>query len=56
MNPMDLRTGINIGVDKVIKHLLETSQIITTPQDIASVATVSSNNDLELGAIVGHLF
>ena len=49
MNPMDLRRGITIAVDKVVEHLKNQSKDINSKEDIQSVATISANGDAEIG-------
>ena len=55
VNTRDLKNGINKAVDKVIKHL-EKNSIKVTGDMIDSVATISTNNDPELGKIIGDAF
>ncbi len=49
MNPMDLRRGITIAVEKVVEHLKNQSKDINSKEDIQSVATISANGDAEIG-------
>lgn len=55
-NPMDLRRGINIAVDKVVAELKKMSKTIDNPEQVANVATISANNDKELGQLIASLF
>tara|TARA_B110000444_G_scaffold78997_1_gene74722 strand:- start:1229 stop:2788 length:1560 start_codon:yes stop_codon:yes gene_type:complete len=55
VNTRDLKGGINKAVDKVVKHL-EKNSIKVTGDMIDSVATISTNNDPELGKIIGNAF
>ena len=50
-----MREGINSGVDKVIKYLDKKSKKVTGKK-IDQVATISANNDKELGSIIGKAF
>ena len=45
VNPMDLRRGVHLAVDHVVKFLKENSTVITTSAEIAQVATISANGD-----------
>lgn len=56
MNPMDLRRGINLAVDKVVEKLKEMSVPVKGKQEIADVAAISANNDKELGNLIAELF
>ena len=49
-NPMDLKKGIDLAVNEVVKYIKE----IATPVDdkIAQVATISANNDEEIGNLI----
>ena len=49
-NPMDLKKGIDLAVGEVVKYIKE----IATPVDdkIAQVATISANNDEEIGNLI----
>ncbi len=51
-NPMDLKRGIDKAVDAVIEHLHKQSKNIKGSQEIAQVATISSNNDVEIGKMI----
>jgi chaperonin GroEL len=49
MNPMDLKRGIDIAVDAVVKELKTNARKITSNSEIAQVGTVSANGDSEIG-------
>ncbi len=51
-NPMDLKRGIDKAVNAVIEHLHKQSKNIKGSQEIAQVATISSNNDVEIGKMI----
>ncbi|MBK7870351.1 MAG: chaperonin GroEL [Saprospiraceae bacterium] len=52
-NPMDLKRGIDKAVKKVIEDLKEQSEHIGSDYEkIKQVATISSNNDEEIGALI----
>lgn len=56
-NPMDLKRGIDKAVQTVVKSLKEQSQIIgDTSEKIQQIATVSSNNDIEIGKLITEAF
>ena len=56
LNPMDLRRGINLAVDTVVTELKKMSKTVEGKQQIANVATISANNDRELGSLIADLF
>jgi chaperonin GroEL len=49
MNPMDLKRGIDLAVSAVVKSIKEKSQKIKSKQEIAQVATISANGDIQIG-------
>ena len=49
MNPMDLKLGIDIAVDAVVKELKANARKITSNSEIAQVGTISANGDEEIG-------
>ena len=49
-NPMDLKRGIDMAVEKVVKYIKETA--IPVDGKIAQVATISANNDEEIGNLI----
>ncbi|ARM91067.1 chaperonin GroEL 2 (plasmid) [Rhizobium sp. CIAT894] len=49
MNPMDLKRGIDLAVDTVVKELKKNARKITSNSEIAQVGTVSANGDDEIG-------
>jgi chaperonin GroEL len=49
MNPMDLKRGIDIAMEAVVKDLGKNSKKIATNDEIAQVATISANGDTEIG-------
>lgn len=51
-NPMDLKRGIDKAVAAVVNRLRENSKPISTSKEIAQVATVSANNDEEIGKMI----
>jgi len=50
-----MKDGIESGVDKVIKYLNKKSRKVTGTR-IDQVATISANNDKELGKVIGEAF
>ena len=54
-NPREMKQGIESGVNKVIKYLNKKSKKVTGKK-IDQVATISANNDKELGKVIGEAF
>ncbi|XP_057535505.1 chaperonin CPN60-like 2, mitochondrial [Amaranthus tricolor] len=54
VNAMDLRTGINMAVDAVVSNLKSKAVMISTPEEITQVATISANGEREIGEIVAR--
>jgi chaperonin GroEL len=54
-NPMDLKRGIDKAVNKVVDHLKGLSEIIGDDfSKIEQVATISANNDFEIGKLIAN--
>ena len=52
LNPLDLRRGIQLAVNKVVDTLNEISRQITSKEEIAQVGTISANADTEIGNLI----
>jgi chaperonin GroEL len=53
-NPMSLQRGIQVATDKVVAELERMSQKVKTKADLTNVATVSANNDREIGELISE--
>ncbi|CAN5601532.1 chaperonin GroEL [soil metagenome] len=51
-NPMLLKSGIEAAVEAVLTQLAAESSEVSGPEDLASVATLSANNDSEIGEVI----
>ncbi|HRI78829.1 MAG TPA: chaperonin GroEL [Cyclobacteriaceae bacterium] len=51
-NPMDLKRGIDKAVEAVVENLKKQSKDIKGSKEITQVATISSNNDHEIGKMI----
>ncbi len=51
-NPMDLKRGIDKAVAAVVANLKQQSKPINDNKEIAQVATISANNDAEIGNMI----
>ena len=52
-NPMDLKRGIDKAVAKVVEHIKDSTEVVGDNYDkIEQVATVSANNDPEIGKLL----
>lgn len=49
MNPMDIKRGIDIAVDAVVKDIEKHARPVKDSSEIAQVATISANSDSEIG-------
>jgi chaperonin GroEL len=54
MNPMDLRRGIDMAVQAVVRDLEQRSLKLTSSEEIAQVGTISSNGDVEVGKLLAE--
>jgi chaperonin GroEL len=49
MNPMDLKRGIDRAIDVLVEDIEKNSKKITSNDEVAQVATISANGDVEIG-------
>ncbi len=54
-NPMEIRTGIEKGVDAVVKKLKSMQKQVKGKDDIQKVATISANGDEEIGNTIANI-
>ena len=54
MNPMDLKRGVDLAVEAVVKNLRKRSKKVSTSEEISQVGTISSNGDLEIGEMIAE--
>ena len=52
MNPMDLKRGVDLAVDAIVKDLADQARTVKTNQEISQVGTISANGDAEVGKII----
>ncbi|RME26034.1 MAG: chaperonin GroEL [Deltaproteobacteria bacterium] len=53
-DPMELKRGIDAGVEVVVEALKKASKKIQSPKEIAQVGTISANGDETIGAIIAE--
>jgi chaperonin GroEL len=56
LNPADLRRGINRAVDTVLKELAKLTKPVNTPEEIAQVASISANGNIQIGRLISDAF
>jgi chaperonin GroEL len=49
MNPMDLKRGIDLAVEAIVKDLKAHAKKLTSNEEIAQIGTISANGDTEIG-------
>ena len=54
MNPMDLKRGVDLAVEAVVKDLQTNSKKVTSNDEIAQVGTISANGDAEIGRFLAE--
>jgi len=52
INPMELKKGIDRGVELIVEELEKISKPVKDKQEITQVGTVSANNDAEIGTLI----
>lgn len=53
-NPMDLKRGIDKAVAAIVEQLHKNSKPVSDNKEIAQVATISANNDNEIGKMIAE--
>src|SRR5574342_80407 len=53
-NPMDVKRGIDLAVEEVIKDLKKLTKPTKDPKEISQVGTISANNDETIGNIIAE--
>ena len=51
-NPMDLKRGIDKAVEGAVNYIASVSREIKDKKEIAQVASISANNDMEIGNLI----
>src|ERR1051325_2187187 len=55
MNPMDLKRGIDLAVEKVVEELKKISKTVGDDKEkIAQVGAISANNDRTIGELIAN--
>ncbi|WP_298720526.1 chaperonin GroEL [uncultured Ferrovibrio sp.] len=52
MNPMDLKRGIDLAVEKVVEDIKARAKKIAGSKEVAQVGTISANGDTEIGEMI----
>lgn len=55
-NPISLKRGLDKGAEAVVAELSKMAKKISSKEEISQVATISTNNDKELGEMIGGVF
>ncbi len=53
-NPMDLKRGIDLAVETVIKGLQKLSREVEGKTEISQVGAISANNDMTIGSLIAE--
>ena len=54
MNPMDLKRGIDLAVEEVVKNVQSRSKKVKTEEEIGQVGTISANGEKEIGDMISE--
>ena len=52
MNPMDLKRGIDMAAEAVVRDLESRSTAVSTNEQIAQIGTISANGDSDVGSMI----
>lgn len=53
-NPIEIRRGVMTAVEVVVENLKKMSKQVSTPEEIAQVATISANGDKAIGDLIAE--
>ncbi|CAK5007259.1 unnamed protein product [Meloidogyne enterolobii] len=53
-NPVEIRNGVMKAVEVILTELKNMSKTVTTPEEIAQVATISANGDKSIGQLISE--
>ena len=51
-SPIELKRGIDLGVEKIVESLRQSATHIETIEDVENIASISANNDRVIGKLV----
>ncbi|HEY8267745.1 MAG TPA: chaperonin GroEL [Xanthobacteraceae bacterium] len=54
MNPMDLKRGVDLAVDEVVKDIVKRAKKVQSSAEVAQVGTISSNGDEAIGKMIAN--
>ena len=54
MNPMDLKRGIDIAVQAVVKDIEKRAKKVGASSEVAQVGTISANGDIQIGKMIAQ--
>jgi chaperonin GroEL len=54
MSPMDLKRGVDMAVGVIVDDVRNRSRKVSTNDEIAQIATVSANDDVEIGHMMAQ--
>jgi len=54
MNPMDLKRGVDLAVAVIVKDIESRAKKVKSSEEIAQVATISSNGDSSIGQMIAQ--
>ena len=54
MSPMDLKRGVDMAVGVIVDDVRKRSRKVSTNDEIAQIATISANGDVEIGRMMAQ--
>ena len=54
MNPMDLRRGVDLAVNKIVADLKSRTKTISSSEEVAQVGSISANGEMEIGRMIAE--
>ncbi len=54
MNPMDLKRGVDLAVEAVVKDVKKGSKAVSTSEEVGQVGTIAANGEQEIGNFIAE--
>ncbi len=54
LNPMDLKRGVDVAVEAVVKDVKKGSKKVSTSEEVAQVGTIAANGEREIGDFISE--
>src|ERR1700712_354174 len=53
-NPVLVKRGVDLAVDRLVEHLQQVARPVSTRDELSRVAAISANDDMAVGSVIAH--